>query len=204
MTRPHPVVCISSKFTYIAWRCTYQTHIVEYFIHIHEILIPIVERLNHSLIMSSLNCFLTNCSYISFNQLFSFFSRNIISNALQYLFGYIFHINQQSNAHSSTRQLFLLVFCPKTICQIVMFYSTMPNYATITAMVICQKQTFSRHKLTCTTTTEQNYRIFQRRLICTVNILSRNLHSILLHICLLVCQQQRQPHTFVSNHLTNN
>ena len=184
MAWPHPIVGVAAKLAYVARRRSHKADISKYFIHIHKVLIAIVKRLYHRSVMSVLHSLFFNLLDVAFNHLLTFLFAHCVFNSFQYLGGYVFHIDQQRNCQALARKLRLLVRSPKAVCQIVCLDRAVRNNVAVSAVMIGQKQTFGRHKLSRATASEQNNCIFERRMIDAVNVVGTNSHAVLLHICL--------------------
>ena len=163
MTRPHPVVGITTELTDRARRSTYQTNVGIHLINEQEVLVAIIKRLHiRSQIRIAIDSLFFNLLGILGDEFVSLFFGHLSLVTLQYLIGYIGHVFQERNRQARIRQFFCSGHCPETVSQIVVFYRTVRLDLTETAMVVGNQQAFRRNQFTCTATTETYYCVFQR------------------------------------------
>ena len=98
-----------------------------------------------------------------------------------------------------SREFFFTAFCPKTICQVVMFYRTVLLDRSISAMMIGQDKSVGRNNFSGTSSAKDTYCIFQRNIVGVVDVVGIQLQTLCFHaVCqVLFLHELQQPHTFV-------
>ena len=204
VTRPHPVISISTEFTDRRRRRTYHTNILINGLHKKIILIRTIERLQLQADKFAgsdvflLGESLSHLFHIRGRQVIQSFRIFILLELLHHVIGHIKNAVDKSNGKTLARQFFRAFHSPETVGQIVVLYRAVLLYVTIPAVVISKHQTVFRDDFASTTSTKMHYRIFQADAVGTVHLVNADVQThILHHRRVLLFQIGKHPHSFV-------
>ena len=181
MACPHPVVGITTELAHRAGRSHYKTHVLEYIVHNHIVLVACIVR-----------CYLTHYSRalgvlcIDFvAQLFD--DLHMLHFALSTFYGsfdtrsYIHNLAEIANAKPRDREFFSMIIRAESVTEVVMIHRTLALDSTKTTVVIGEDKTFVRYRNTCTAPTEYHDSTCHTGLTKAIELLWRQLKAKLLH-----------------------
>src|ERR1043165_6146094 len=140
MTRPHPVIGISSELPDRGWRCSHETNVPERFRHEHVIFISIKERADVCAVMCSVHRFLTDREDRLIHFLLTLSIAHSRSYIGQYFLGHILHPYNERSGKARTSKFIGSRLRPKAICQEIIFHSAVRLELSVSAMVIGEHQ----------------------------------------------------------------
>src|SRR5690606_33740647 len=121
MTRPLPVVGISTKFPNAFRRRSYQTNIVIILIYEIVIFITLKERTYRNSIFSAFVVFFFDQRNFLLNSFIAICLAHLVVYFRQNAFRYIVHTNKESNIKRFWLKFSFVIFRPITVFQIVLF-----------------------------------------------------------------------------------
>ena len=170
MARPHPVVGVASKLAYVRRGRTNQTHVGEHLIDIHKILVAIVERLDDSLVVGTLNGTFRYLLYVVADDGGTLLLRGVGGHAVKHLRGNVLHPHQAGDRETWARQFLGAAHGPEAISQVVVLHRAVRHYVAVAAMVVGKHQTLVGDNLARASAAEQQDGIFQTSVVDVVNI----------------------------------
>ena len=171
MTRPHPVIRITTELSDRTGRSKHHTNIVEYIVNNQEILVIIVER-DHVCrlkfrIADRVADHLSDRIGSSQTQIFFFNIRDFTVDTVTD----IHCLTQVTDTQTRNGQLFFLTLRNKTIFQIIMFNTTQLLDRAETTVMIGKDQSLFRYGNTGTSATKNHNSIGHTRVSFTVELL---------------------------------
>ena len=144
MARPHPVVCISTKLTDGRRRGTYHADITVHRFNKKIITVASVEGFQFQ--FGCRGYFDIFCFGKTIGYFLQVFGRQVIGAFGIFIYLQLFvdvwcdvqYTVNKSDLQSFARKFFIPVHCPKTICQVVVFHTTVLLDSTISTVVVSQ------------------------------------------------------------------
>ena len=166
MTRPHPVVRLSTELTDAGRRSSHHAYIWIHFIIDKVEAVTSIERIHLSAnTRLAIQFALSHQSLCQFIQIRSSHRIHLGSlSTLDVLVHHISHIDDavyETEAQSLVWQLIFQSHGPETICQIVVLHGTMTLNSTVATVMIGKYQTVGRDNLTSAATAKDTHCIFQ-------------------------------------------
>ena len=200
LTRPHPVVGVTTILTQTLWGSINQTYIVIALIDREEVATSLIESIHFAL--NSFAAIIDHLHQFQRHRIdggIGLESSSTFRNGAQDEVGHIHRLDVEEHIEVFVRQLLLKGLCIETILQVVVLGCRMILDGIESAMVVGEHQTIRTNHHTRTETAQLHDGIVQRRIFSTIQFLRREFQTQLTKNRIRLCRQiAHHPHALIS------
>ena len=198
MTRPHPVVGVTSEFADCRRWSAHEADIGELPVHEEEILVAVVEALDNGLQSLFRVGSLKGDGFGVFGHKggpLVFRHRRVI--ALENGGGDVLHPVEEPYENPLVGELLFPGHCPESVPEVVMLDAAVLLDAVIAAMVVGQEQSVRGDEFSGTASVKKDHGVFERCLIDAVDVFGLKPETFVLHVDDALLDKGRKPHSLV-------
>ena len=200
VTRPHPVVCVTTELSDAFWRIAHEPDVAEVAVDEEVELIGVVKGLHlGSEIGADALFLLFDLSNDRLNGLLAGALVHVVRDVGKHALGHIFNALEEGHAEIRNRLLFFQAHGPESVGEDVVLYCAEPLNGAIGTVVVGEHEAFTGNQFGCAAASiERGDGILQTRLVEGVNVFCRKVEAHLLHLGLVdALEHVQQPHAFI-------
>ena len=123
----------------------------------------------------------------------------LVADTSQHTVGHILHTHQTGGGETLAGNFLLAGHCPKAVGEVVVLHGAVAGDVVIATVVVGEEKSLVGDKLTGAALVEEDDGILETGVVDVVDVLGGDVHTGLLHGCLVATQKHGNPHALIGH-----